>query len=369
MADVLGSGNKQDKWVIRATELINFLNDNKSPLLMAGSNISLTPNQDGTITVAATGGGGGGNVDDVQVNGTSVVDANHVAQITSYKELTQAEYDALPASKLTDGILYCIKDGEPTGSKFAPVIYSTAERQIGVYYDGKPLYEKTLVRDFDSSTTGTEYTYEHGIENIDTCVSMEGHWVNTTNGQIQKGRIQPTSASSNNTTVNATISINLYLFSRTNLTWTIGSTWASQGYYETRKLIATVRYTKTTDSPGVGTWGTSGIVPCGTLLWKGTFSGSGDITIPDLNNWLVLEVINDVGVPIFGNGFCGAGSMGKYNSNSIDQYSYRFDKTSTGWTVSANSRGIYRNGSLTTYGSGEWCVIKEVIGLIRKPNV
>ena len=55
-------------------------------------------------------GGGGGNVNDVLVNGVSVVDGNHDAQITSYKEVTQAEYDALPATKLTDGIAYYIKD-------------------------------------------------------------------------------------------------------------------------------------------------------------------------------------------------------------------------------------------------------------------
>lgn len=52
-----------------------------------------------------------GRVQDVYVNGTSVVDLNKIAQIKSYKEVTQAEYDALPSSKLTDNILYCIKDG------------------------------------------------------------------------------------------------------------------------------------------------------------------------------------------------------------------------------------------------------------------
>lgn len=55
--------------------------------------------------------GGGGDVMDVEVNGTSVVDPiTKVAEITSYKEVTQAEYDALPASKLSDDIAYFIKD-------------------------------------------------------------------------------------------------------------------------------------------------------------------------------------------------------------------------------------------------------------------
>lgn len=60
-------------------------------------------------------GGGSGDVEDVYVNGTSVLDSNKIAQITSYKEITQAQYDALPATKESDGILYCIKDAVSTG--------------------------------------------------------------------------------------------------------------------------------------------------------------------------------------------------------------------------------------------------------------
>ena len=56
-------------------------------------------------------GGGGGDVMDVEVNGTSVVDPiTKVAEITSYEEVTQSEYEALPSSKLTNGIAYFIKD-------------------------------------------------------------------------------------------------------------------------------------------------------------------------------------------------------------------------------------------------------------------
>ena len=102
---------------------------------------------DGTWATVS-GGGGSGNVDDVYVNGTSVLDSNHIAQVTSYKELTQAQYDALPASKLTDNILYCIKDvGIDEGDKFAPIIYSLDEREVGTWIDGKPLYQKTIVHD------------------------------------------------------------------------------------------------------------------------------------------------------------------------------------------------------------------------------
>ena len=89
-------------------------------------------------------GGGGGNVDDVLVNGVSVVDGNHDAQITSYKEVTQAEYDALPATKLTDGIAYFIKDAGGGGGGSSSHNYSTTEQVIGTWIDGKPLYEKSF---------------------------------------------------------------------------------------------------------------------------------------------------------------------------------------------------------------------------------
>jgi len=73
------------------------------------------------------GGGGGGDVMDVEVNGVSVVDGNKVAKITSYKEVTQAQYDALPASKLTDGIAYFIKDGGGSGSGGSFLLVITAD--------------------------------------------------------------------------------------------------------------------------------------------------------------------------------------------------------------------------------------------------
>lgn len=70
---------------------------------------------------------GGGDVMDVEVNGVSVVDLNKVAKITSYKEVTQAQYDALPATKLTDGIAYFIKDGGGSGSGSSFLLVITAE--------------------------------------------------------------------------------------------------------------------------------------------------------------------------------------------------------------------------------------------------
>ena len=122
------------------------------------------------IIDANLGGGGGGNVDDVLVNGVSVVDGNHDAQITSYKEVTQAEYDALPATKLTDGIAYFIKDAGGGGGGSSSHNYSTTEQVIGTWIDGKPLYEITL----NPTVNRGSNTLNHGIANFKECIRIYG---------------------------------------------------------------------------------------------------------------------------------------------------------------------------------------------------
>ena len=57
------------------------------------------------------GSGGGGLVNDVRVNGVSKV-INKIAEITSYKEITQDDYDSLPSSKTSDGVAYFISDSK-----------------------------------------------------------------------------------------------------------------------------------------------------------------------------------------------------------------------------------------------------------------
>lgn len=187
-----------------------------------------------------------GAVDDVKVNGASVVDNNKVAQIKSYKEVTQAQYNALSSAEKNNGTLYCITDASangnledlgdvsitnpaandtikwnPTtlrwengagggggdanyeeltqdeydaltteeknngtiyfitdaqgkGSKyFAPVIYSETEREIGVWTDGKPLYEKTVHTGALTKDTNW-HGIAHNISNIDKIISCRG---------------------------------------------------------------------------------------------------------------------------------------------------------------------------------------------------
>lgn len=200
------------------------------------------------------GEAGGGNVDDVQVNGITVVDANKVAQVTSYKEITQAEYDALPESKLTDGILYCITDADPemvTG--FSPVIYSLEEREIGTWTDGRPLYQKTLQFTLDSTTIGNYVSFNHGINDINQIVGVDSFVTNDDGTYYDSVRFS--SYDSGSSSVNAWYSASLVAVAKTSIGYQIGR-YMPDSY---TKLIVTLKYTKTTDVPGSGNWTDEGV--------------------------------------------------------------------------------------------------------------
>lgn len=195
--------------------------------------------------VNGTGGGSGsGNVDDVYVNGSSVLDSNHIAQVKSYVELTQAEYDALPASKLTDDILYCISDsGIVEGDQFSPVIYSLDEREVGVWTDGKPLYQKTLY--VDQITTTGEHRLNHNIANIGNVASIVGKCKYNNQDETL-----PLPYMSSN------VNYGIMLGNVTSTTYFIG---VGNGFTSLQDIYVTLRYTKTTDVPGSGQWRNDGV--------------------------------------------------------------------------------------------------------------
>ena len=148
----------------------------------------------------------------------------------SYIELTQAEYDALtPAEKMSD-TPYLITDANGDGSQFQPVIYSTSEREIGVWTDGSPVYEKTFTG--LSLSAGTSWTdtgilmADYSIDKLISCEARDarqsfpaavGTWENDTR-----------------------IAVYLFVPNRT-----------------INSLI--IRYTKTTDTAGSGTWTPQGV--------------------------------------------------------------------------------------------------------------
>ena len=170
------------------------------------------------------------------------------------RELTQAQYDALPASKLTDGILYCIKDtGIVEGDKYAPVIYSLEEREIGVWTDGKPLYQKTVQFTIDATTKGNYVSFNHDISNIAQIAEVNS-FVTNDNGRYYNS-VRFASYNSGTSSVIASYSTSLVVVTESSIGYQIGSDIP----VDYNKLIVTLLYTKTTDIPGSGTWGTDGV--------------------------------------------------------------------------------------------------------------
>ena len=182
------------------------------------------------------GSGGGGNVDDVYVNGESVLDENKIAQVTSYKEVTQAEYEALPDTKLNDGIAYFIKDSTEAEG-YPPLIYSLQEREIGVWIDGKPLYQKTYIKTV-SASGNVELE-----DNIDYAQMISSAYYTSADSSVVSPQYIASGSYVNclvsvDPTTHKMVLINLH---SGQLIW-----------------VATVQYTKTTDTPGGGLWAGNG---------------------------------------------------------------------------------------------------------------
>lgn len=178
-------------------------------------------------------------VTDVEVNGASVVNAQKVAEIKSYKEVTQAEYNALPDSKLNDGILYAIKDSAGADG-FPPLIYSDEEREVGVWRDGKPLYQKSkYIASFPSNSWNT---ISMNISGLDKCVDYRCI-VHLSNGAYED--VNYSRADGANSTFYAAILSN-------------GDFWFRSYESLTADGWFTILYTKTTDTAGSGIWTTQG---------------------------------------------------------------------------------------------------------------
>ena len=135
-----------------------------------------------------------------------------------------------------------------------PIIYSTDEREVGVWIDGKPLYQKTVIddteRDGSVSTTQTLYT---GISNMDIVVSFEG-FVSFANNSSWLPMIFTDNEGFSFTQSLVKI---CRIGTNGNIGFQIGN-----NYNESNKInrvIATLQYTKTTDTAGSGIWTPSGI--------------------------------------------------------------------------------------------------------------
>ncbi len=125
-----------------------------------------------------------------------------------------------------------------------PVIYSEEEREIGVWADGKPVYEKTL---YSAGGVQGNFNITHNISNIDRVISYSGTVKDTDPQWAAIWTIPRIASDGNNLGINYTNDtviniINPNAFGTRLVDWYI-----------------TIQYTKTTDQAGSGQWTPQGV--------------------------------------------------------------------------------------------------------------
>lgn len=123
-----------------------------------------------------------------------------------------------------------------TYQELQPVIYSTEEREIGVWIDGKPLYEKTITH---SGALTVNDSFDNNISTlsaVDQFIGCEGYFRRTNaNGLMYSlnGGTRPESGADNYKVSTRFYNGNVQV--------------AVKGYNDIEYIALTVRYTKTTD--------------------------------------------------------------------------------------------------------------------------
>lgn len=169
-----------------------------------------------------SGGGGGGNTNSV--------------------ELTYAEYQALTPEQQLDGTEYFITDINGDGQDFQPICYSEEEREIGVWIDGKPLYQKTVTLE------QTLASQEYYTLISDSTFTLIGYNSDGTRFIRNNGQVWSSSFGYDGGTV--------FIYQETN--GDIKFSYKASGVVIIKAEV-TLLYTKTTDQAGSGTWTPQGV--------------------------------------------------------------------------------------------------------------
>ena len=211
------------------------------------------------IVTDEMGSGGGGNANE---------------RVISY-----ADYMALSEAEKMNNTTYYIYDINGDGSQFQPVIYSETEREVGVWKDGKPLYEKTFT--YSGAITKNQW-YSINSDTSFRIVDFEGFFENSSNGSRY---VIPFFRATNLYTSAVIVDgyeLQILVDGIDNLT----------GY------TVTLRYTKSTDAAGSGTWTPQGVPAVhystdeqvigtwidGSTLYEKTYTGL-NVEIINANTW------------------------------------------------------------------------------------
>lgn len=206
-----------------------------------------------------------------------------------------------------------------THSKFQPIIYSTEEREIGVWEDGKPLYQKTFIVNPTQATETIDISSLH----IDKMVSRNTTCTIDTGGSgIQQKDVQYRSESVGSDTYGLICEIR-----GTDLYFDI----SGYNYSQITEIRATLQYTKTTDVAGSGSWTPQGVPAVhystdehivgtwmGETLWEKTYDfSSNPISIPSSSNFMTSD-IDSSNMGVITNVFANHSDGTLYNDMSAD---------------------------------------------------
>jgi len=191
------------------------------------------------------------------INGVQITaDATNININTAANRSSWTAYITIKYTKTTDTPW----QGGFKAYGFTPVIYSKEEREVGVYEDGKPLYQKTIDVNVSVSSLNTWFYTGVTIANADKCIFVVS--------LDSSGQTHPTNGAFS---ANKEVAI------------AFGSI-ATSGTRNIKKV--TLQYTKTTDTAGSGKYTTLGTPAVhyddverivgtwfGETLWQKTFSG------------------------------------------------------------------------------------------------
>lgn len=188
----------------------------------------------------------------LQFNGAYSEDnsTDDTTKVNVVRGMTKAEFDLLSADEKT-GFINITDITGGNDDRFQPVIYSTEEREIGVWVDGKPLYQKTLVIAGTSLTAGQSNVITHGISDID--------YVQLVNGTYTFGDGDdklPLPFADNYKPVTDSVVV-IEAISSSSIRIGVGLNY--QGAVSPNTVWVTVQYTKTTDQAGSGQWTPQGV--------------------------------------------------------------------------------------------------------------
>lgn len=134
---------------------------------------------------------------------------------------------------------------------YASACYSSQEREVGCWVDGKPLYQRTFI--YDTAQSHGSVVFSTGLTDVDEVASFEGVASYQSSGVNNKWLPFVFSNDSNGTgTGNAILKINSFLKTTGEIYAYIGADY--QSTYAINRIRITLRYTKTTDVAGSGNW-------------------------------------------------------------------------------------------------------------------